>query len=104
MTLCSDHFQHLHSKDSREKPRSETLATHLGSEYGSSLPRVKGNHDSLVKCTTYAECKTDISVVFTVKSSLDPHMIIELADENKSCSITLKWLSLMLMTFWFKWF
>jgi hypothetical protein len=31
-----DHFQHLHNEDSREKPRSETLAIHLISEYGSS--------------------------------------------------------------------
>jgi hypothetical protein len=31
-----DHFQHLHNEDSREKPHSETLAIHLGSEYGSS--------------------------------------------------------------------
>jgi hypothetical protein len=31
-----DHSQHLHNEDSREKPRSETLAIHLGSEYGSS--------------------------------------------------------------------
>jgi hypothetical protein len=31
-----DHFQHLHSEDSMEKPRSETLAIHLGSEYGST--------------------------------------------------------------------
>jgi hypothetical protein len=31
-----DHFQHLCNEDSREKPRSETLAIHLGSEYGSS--------------------------------------------------------------------
>jgi hypothetical protein len=30
------HFQHLHKEDSREKHRSETLAIHLGSEYGSS--------------------------------------------------------------------
>jgi hypothetical protein len=30
-----DHFQHLRNEDSREKPRSETLAIHLGSEYGS---------------------------------------------------------------------
>jgi hypothetical protein len=30
--------------------------------------------------------KTDISAVLTVKSSLDPHMIIELEDENKSWS------------------
>jgi hypothetical protein len=31
-----DHFQHLHNEDSREKPRSETLDIHLGSEYGSN--------------------------------------------------------------------
>jgi hypothetical protein len=31
-----DHFQNLCNKDSREKPRSETLAIHLGSEYRSS--------------------------------------------------------------------
>jgi hypothetical protein len=31
-----DHFQHSHIEDSREKPRSETLDIHLGSEYGSS--------------------------------------------------------------------
>jgi hypothetical protein len=31
-----DHFQHLCNEDSREKPRSEILAIHLGSEYGSS--------------------------------------------------------------------
>jgi hypothetical protein len=31
-----DHFQHLRNEDSREKPRSETLAINLGSEYGSS--------------------------------------------------------------------
>jgi hypothetical protein len=31
-----DHFQHLRNEDSREKPRSETLAIHLGCEYGSS--------------------------------------------------------------------
>jgi hypothetical protein len=31
-----DHFQHLHNEDSREKPRSETIVIHLGSEYESS--------------------------------------------------------------------
>jgi hypothetical protein len=30
------HFQHLHNEDSREKHHSETLAIHIGSEYGSS--------------------------------------------------------------------
>jgi hypothetical protein len=31
-----DHLQHLRKEDSREKPRSKTLAIHLGSKYGSS--------------------------------------------------------------------
>jgi hypothetical protein len=33
-----------------------------------------------LKCATSAECKTDRSVVLTVKSGLDPHMINELKD------------------------
>jgi hypothetical protein len=33
------------------------------------------NHDSWVKCTTSAECKTVITVVLTVLSGMDPHMI-----------------------------
>jgi hypothetical protein len=48
------HFQHLHNEDSREKPRSETLAIHLGSEYKSNQPRLEGNRDSWVKmCHLY---------------------------------------------------
>ena len=35
----------------------------------------------LWKCTTSAECKTDISAVLTVKSGLDPHMINKFKDE-----------------------
>jgi hypothetical protein len=31
--------------------------------------------------------KTDISAVLTVKSGLDPHMIIELEDELSCCSL-----------------
>jgi hypothetical protein len=33
------------------------------------------NHDSWVKCTTSAECKTVITVVLMVMSGKDPHMI-----------------------------
>jgi hypothetical protein len=32
-------------------------------------------HDSWVTCTTSAECKTVITVVLTVTSGMDPHMI-----------------------------
>jgi hypothetical protein len=49
MTLCSGHFQHSHSEDSREKLLSETLATHLGSEYRTCKSGLEGNHDSWVK-------------------------------------------------------
>jgi hypothetical protein len=33
------------------------------------------NHDSWGTCTTSAECKTVITVVLTVMSGMDPHMI-----------------------------
>jgi hypothetical protein len=33
------------------------------------------NHDSWVTCTSSAECKTVITVVLTIMSDMDPHMI-----------------------------
>jgi hypothetical protein len=33
------------------------------------------NHDSWVMCRTSAECKTVITVMLTVMSGMDPHMI-----------------------------
>jgi hypothetical protein len=33
------------------------------------------NHDSWVTCTSSAECKTVITVVLTIMSGMDPHMI-----------------------------
>jgi hypothetical protein len=41
-SLCSGYFQHSHSEDPREKPRSETLPTHFGSVKGSIQPELKG--------------------------------------------------------------
>jgi hypothetical protein len=35
----------------------------------------KDDHDSWRMCTTFAECKTIITVVLTVMSGMDPHMI-----------------------------
>jgi hypothetical protein len=35
----------------------------------------KGNHDSWGMCTTSTECKTVITVVLTIISGMDPHMI-----------------------------
>jgi hypothetical protein len=42
-----------------------------------SIRLSKDNHDSWVMCTTSAECKTVITVVLTVMSGMDPHMISE---------------------------
>jgi hypothetical protein len=40
-----------------------------------SIRLSEDNHDSWVRCTTSAECKTVITVVLTVMSGMDPHMI-----------------------------
>jgi hypothetical protein len=40
-----------------------------------SIRLSKDNHDSWGTCTTSAECKTVITFVLTVMSSMDPHMI-----------------------------
>jgi hypothetical protein len=40
-------------------------------EYSAS----KDNHDSWGTCTTSVECKTIITVMLTVMSVMDPHMI-----------------------------
>jgi hypothetical protein len=40
-----------------------------------SIRLFKDNHDSWVMCTTSVECKTVITVVLTVISSMNPHMI-----------------------------
>jgi hypothetical protein len=36
---------------------------------------IKGDHDSCGMCTTSVECKTVITVMLTVMSGMDPHMI-----------------------------
>jgi hypothetical protein len=41
-SLCSGNFQHSSSEDPREKPRSETLPTHLESVYGSAQHEIEG--------------------------------------------------------------
>jgi hypothetical protein len=40
-----------------------------------SIHLSEDNHDSLVTCTTSAECKTVITAVLTVMSGMDPRMI-----------------------------
>jgi hypothetical protein len=62
-----------------EQPSSDVLAhtpevckgTHLYNGY----PAIKDDRDSWRMCTTSVECKTVITVVLTVMSSMDPHMI-----------------------------
>ena len=48
---------------------------------GFANPGDSGGHELWVKCTTSAECKTDVSAVLTVMTGLDPHMIIKLEDD-----------------------
>jgi hypothetical protein len=36
---------------------------------------IKDDHNSWKSCTTSAECKTIITVMLTVMSGIDPHMI-----------------------------
>jgi hypothetical protein len=40
-----------------------------------SIRLSKDNHDSWGMCTTSAECKIVVTVVLTVMSGMDPHMI-----------------------------
>jgi hypothetical protein len=40
-----------------------------------SIQLSEDNHDSWVTCTTSVECKTVITVMLTVMSGMDPHMI-----------------------------
>jgi hypothetical protein len=40
-----------------------------------SIQLSKDNHDSWVTCTTSVECKTIITVMLTVMSGMDRHMI-----------------------------
>jgi hypothetical protein len=40
-----------------------------------SIRLFKDNHDSWGMCTTFAECKTVITVMLTVMSSIEHHMI-----------------------------
>jgi hypothetical protein len=47
--------------------------THLYNGY----PAIKDVCDSWGMCTTFAECKTVITIMLTVMSGMDPHMISE---------------------------
>jgi hypothetical protein len=62
-----------------EQPCSDVLAHTLevckGTLLYNGYPTTEDDRDSRGTCTTFAECKTVITVVLTVMSGMDPHMI-----------------------------
>jgi hypothetical protein len=46
-----------------------------GTRLYNGYPTIKDDHDSWGMCTTSAECKIVITVMLTVMSDMDPHMI-----------------------------
>jgi hypothetical protein len=62
-----------------EQPCSDVLAhtpeVCKGTRLYNGYPTIKDDRDSWGRCTTFVECKTVITVVLTVMSDLDPHMI-----------------------------
>jgi hypothetical protein len=62
-----------------EQPCSDVLARTLevckGTHLYNGYPVIKDDRDSWGMCTTSAECKTVITVMLTVMSGLNPHMI-----------------------------
>jgi hypothetical protein len=73
--------QQVHCKLGKtiEQPYSDVLAYTLkvckGTHLQNGYPAIKDDHDSWGMCTTFVECKTVITVVLTVMSGMDPHMI-----------------------------
>jgi hypothetical protein len=59
-----------------EKPRIIVKCVRVFHPYN-GYPADKDNRDSWGTCTTSTECKTVITVVLTVMSGMDPHMISE---------------------------
>jgi hypothetical protein len=61
-----------------EQPYSDVLAhtpeVCMGTRLYNGYPAIKDDRDSWGMCTTSAECKT-VTVVLTVMSGMDPHMI-----------------------------
>jgi hypothetical protein len=64
-----------------EQPYSDVLAhtpeVCKGTRLYNGYLAIKDDHDSWGMCTTSAECKTIITVMLTVMSGMDPHMISE---------------------------
>jgi hypothetical protein len=62
-----------------EQPCSDVLAhtqeVCKGTHLYNGCPATKDDHDSWGMCTTSVECKTVITVMLTIMSGMDPHMI-----------------------------
>jgi hypothetical protein len=62
-----------------EQPYSDVLAhtpeVCMGTRLYNGYPAIKDDRDSWGTCTTSTECKTVITIVLTVMSGMDPHMI-----------------------------
>jgi hypothetical protein len=62
-----------------EQPCNDALAHTLEESKGAHLyneyPAIQDGHDLWGMCTTSVECKTILTVMLTIKSGMDPHMI-----------------------------
>jgi hypothetical protein len=73
--------QRVHCKLGKtiEQPCSDVLAHTLevckGTHLYNGYPATEDDHDSCGMCTTYVVCKTVITIVLTIMSGMDPHMI-----------------------------
>jgi hypothetical protein len=65
-----------------------------------SIRLSEDNHDSWGTCTTSTECKTVITVVLTVMSGVDPHMISGTWDWFGLVHIGLVWQSQVGLVRW----
>jgi hypothetical protein len=85
---CSDVLAHTSSEtlavrcklgETIEQPCSDVLAHTLEVCKGACLYNeylaIQDGHDSWGMCTTSTECKTILTVMLTVMSGMDPHMI-----------------------------
>jgi hypothetical protein len=69
----------LQTRETIEQPYSDVLAhtpeVCKGTRLYNGYPAIKDDCDSWGTCSTSTECKTVITVVLTVMSGMDPHMI-----------------------------
>jgi hypothetical protein len=69
----------LQARETIEQPCSDVV-THIlevckGTHLYNGYPTIKDDNDSWGICTTSAECQSITTVVLTITSGMDPHMI-----------------------------